>query len=808
MTGMLIPQFSIRSMLLVTAACAGVFSIVALGVRGEAWAIAVSAAIGALALVMLLYGALFGLVWLISVVAATFRRRAEPGQSPFRQSVPPSALVLAGVWVALGSASGWGQAQAESGSAITLAGAGLNVVVDTRWVPGGAYRPVSVTVTPTLPVAAHRTLTIEFLVSHRRRGDDFFLRVSQDVEVPAGSGPVRAVIAVPQMIGNPNWKVNVIEEGKLIPGMSSAWSQLNSPADQFPESLPSVLIVAEAPPDTSGLAAALGVTVDEPVGPPPVSKPALPEPEPPVPLPTAITRSVAELPGRWIDYTNCDVVCVSLDKLKAMGAQNPKAFRAIVEWTSAGGNLWVAGVGQDSGGLAELESLLRMRGGAGALATAPDAGWSAADKGLFGQPLRGPEETAYAGGFRPPRRAEKTRPAPTLPQQPRTPPAESPFVMRQCGLGLVVGLASDAPFPGEADEWRWLLNSMGPHRWLWPERHGLSQVWSNPEFWNFPIPGVGLPPLGAFRILITLFVLAIGPLNYLLLRRRRRLHLLVVTIPLGAAAVTLALFGYALVADGLGTRVRVRSVTVLDQRRGQAACWARLSYYCGLTPGGGLRFPADVAVLRFDYVPTDVHQRRQDMTWDKDQRLTSGWLAARTPAQLLTLRSRPAEAGLAIARPKQDGPGLEVSNRLGARVQKLLVCGEDGRWYWAEEVERDATVRAEPIEPASAVQMLRQAHQANQPEYPPGLDRVNLGNPYSVGYRPYPYRSAFSAASVSQQTSRLESALEVLRSAGSGGQGGMPPRSYVALVDESPEVVLGTPAAREEAGFHVILGTW
>ena len=38
------------------------------------------------------------------------------------------------------------------------------------------------------------------------------------------------------------------------------------------------------------------------------------------------------------------------------------------------------------------------------------------------------------------------------------------------------------------------------------------------------------------EVLVALFVLAIGPANYFLLRKRKRLHLLIVTVPLSAVA--------------------------------------------------------------------------------------------------------------------------------------------------------------------------------------------------------------------------------------------------------------------------------
>ena len=105
---------------------------------------------------------------------------------------------------------------------------------------------------------------------------------------------------------------------------------------------------------------------------------------------------------------------------------------------------------------------------------------------------------------------------------------------------MVVAMASPAPFPGTQFEWGWLLGTIGSKRILWYQRHGLSTALENPDFWKFLIPGVGLAPVGGFRVLITLFVIAIGPVNYFLLRRLKRLHLLLLTTPASAAVVTAA----------------------------------------------------------------------------------------------------------------------------------------------------------------------------------------------------------------------------------------------------------------------------
>jgi hypothetical protein len=402
------------------------------------------------------------------------------------------------------------------------------------------------------------------------------------------------------------------------------------------------------------------------------------------------------------------------------------------------------------------------------------------------------------------------------------------FVTRRFGMGLIVALADDDPFTGGDFEkawllggqhslgdrglpWgpgslecSWLLNSIGARRFVWYQRHGLSAWQPNEDFWRFLIPGVGLAPVTAFRILITLFVLGIGPVNYLLLRRSKRLHLLVVTVPLSALAITLLLFGYAIVADGLGTRVRVRSFTQIDSRRGQAACWSRLSYYAGVAPFEGLRFPDEVAVIPLEYAPMDERTRERELIWEDDQWLASGWLASRTPAQYLTLRSRPTDLGLRIA-PSKDSPGaLRIENHLKTPIQQLVLRGRGDRYFWAADVPAGGTADARPIEPGDARRRLQRTFLGHEPEYPPGMEPAGLGrsSQWRGGRRRRGPGGPGDSVVPQQATGLLERSLALARSLN------LRPQSYVAIVDRSPEVVLGTPAAREEAGLHVILGNW
>jgi hypothetical protein len=309
--------------------------------------------------------------------------------------------------------------------------------------------------------------------------------------------------------------------------------------------------------------------------------------------------------------------------------------------------------------------------------------------------------------------------------------------------------------------------------------------------------------------------LAIGPVNYWLLRRWKRLHLLVITIPGGALVVTLALFAYALISDGLGTRVRARSLTVLDQRRGHAVCWTRLSYYAGLAPAGGLTFGPEVAALPLTEMPTIIpgyssaRSPRRDLRWDDQQHLASGWISSRTPVQYFTLRSHASKLSLEILASSAQQPP-RVRNTLGVGIRQLLVRTRDGGWHWATDVAPGELAQLAPATEGDARGQLSKAALAVAPGVPPGIDTKSYGL-FGMSRRQWYYygpRRTNELGDPRQATSLLERGL-LWQLAAHGRNGDLlSPGSYLAIVDESPEVVHGTPGAREESSYHAILGYW
>ena len=200
----------------------------------------------------------------------------------------------------------------ETGSVNHRVGAGLAMDVDTRWVDNGGYRPVRITFTPTAPVVADRVLVIEFVAPFWSNSGLEQTRVVQAVEIPAGSGPVRVAISVPQMVTWNQFRVDVTEDGQLVQPLSvlSAGGAAAASDSLWAEQLPAVLIVGDKLPDTANLARLVRVDLyyQNASGPTPSGGK--------LPLPTAMARPLAELPERWIDYTNFDLVSMSFDQLR------------------------------------------------------------------------------------------------------------------------------------------------------------------------------------------------------------------------------------------------------------------------------------------------------------------------------------------------------------------------------------------------------------------------------------------------------------------------------------------------------------
>ena len=371
------------------------------------------------------------------------------------------------------------------------------------------------------------------------------------------------------------------------------------------------------------------------------------------------------------------------------------------------------------------------------------------------------------------------------------------FAAGAYGMGTVALFRDPYSGLGPDEALRVLERSQLAKRIAWSNRHGNNPGRGNPEFNNFLIPDVGVAPVFEFQMLMSLFVIGIGPVNYWLLKRRGQLPLLLVTVPAAALATSLALFAYGFLSEGVGTRVRARSFTKLNQRSGEAVCWARLSYYAGFAPGEGMRVPADTAV--YPILPSSQSRYRfeppRELLWGATsaklpQHLSRGWLAARTPTQYQTITARPTTKRIDF---QQTADGLVAANRLGVDLIALAVQDEAGNFYLAEQLASGDAATLSPSNKVRSIMAIRTLLAAHEPEFPAGAEMASRPR-YSRGYN----RELLSQ-------NLMETELSAITSPVIEGWGR---RGYVAITSAGIELELGLDSAVEKDSCHVIRGSW
>lgn len=521
-----------------------------------------------------------------------------------------------------------------------------------------------------------------------------------------------------------------------------------------------------------------------------------------------------ELPADWLPYTAADVVVASWRQLRQLEKDRPEVLLAIARWTRGGGNLIVYGVvGSEQAAefdprqasaaetVRPVEKLFGMTP-AGEWGGKLGCDWHRADPRDVSEHVAGVSDQSdhysYAHGMEVEDESEQED-AVVIRTQLSALRSELPFAWREHGFGTVLVVFEESIPDRQPPFWSWVFNTIGTDKWKWRDRHAITYTAENRHFRNLLIPGVGMAPTVVFQVLITLFVILIGPVLYFVAARTKRLHYLLFIVPAAALAVCVGLFAYALFADGLGIRQRARTFTYLDQRTGEAVTWSRLSYYAGLAPGDGLRFSAETAV--YPLPPSIDHTAAtRRLTWDDRQRLEDNWLPSRTPIQLVAVKPEQTSLGLAI---DADDDSFRVENNLGQPVEMVILRDADGNYFRAASIAAGDAAAAGELDPLQAKTELLELFQENRLKDEIGA--VPTTSAYSGRNYYGSYYYGHHGQDIGDADSRLEQAMtEAL----SGAAPDLPRRSYVAILARNPFAEPGHPRALEEMSFHVVRGTW
>jgi hypothetical protein len=202
--------------------------------------------------------------------------------------------------------------------------------------------------------------------------------------------------------------------------------------------------------------------------------------------------------------------------------------------------------------------------------------------------------------------------------------------------------------------------------------------------------------------------------------------------------------------------------------------------------------------------------------WENDQRLVEGWLKSRTPTQYLTIRSHPTSIRLNVIRSSDPAVPPTVENKLGVRIADLAICDDKGQFYFIENLDPDARKQTRKCKAEEIQAWCGKIASYNRPEFLPEMDpnMVNMNSMQRRRSYSYSYYQLQNIQPVDMSGSLLELYMKRLGGNGSrivGFRGDEPlltPNTYIALVAESPEVEKGVDSAREEAGFHIVVGDW
>ncbi len=728
----------------------------------------------------------------------------------------------------------WKSSVLASGSEVSLSAADLRLQVDSRWTGClyGGYYPVRISV---INAGPPRNLTFEVT------GDDL-PKVTKTVGVEQNA-TVRFSLSIPLVGSSYYGTLKVKYRGQEIEGLTSS---LDLPEQGYGDfDRPSLLVISqdhvackEFENAINGIIATRSrhsgyygwggghVTENHQVIPP------------------------VNLPQKWIDYSGIDLLAIPLNTLARLSRGEREA---ILKWTQTGGNLIVYDIGKPIRESKDLPRLLEFD-----KLSAISTEWAKAEAGgqhhFLQSILSILRNTGEHGPHMEPAmesiEAFLNLPAPlrnTILQQfgldsgylqegidvdtlrerfrelqilaqgtapgaidwddiaPEMKPKwdlDKSFAVREVMLGHVYAFSGN-PFHGSSVDWVWLLEMISPNHYQWTKRHGISARHSDENFLEFRNPTVKSIPPFAFVLLITVFTIVIGPVNYYFLARRKQLYALLVTIPAIACVTSVLLISYSVFNHGFGVKSRIRSMTILDQEAKTSVTLSRVALHAGLTPSDGLVFSPETAVLPL--WPDGRGFESGHIDWTETQAMRAGFLPSRTRTQFLTISHQPSRGRLNVG--AKVNSGREVSNGLEYDLQHLIVVDESGSMFHGSEIAAGQNVTLKPAtrNELAAIEKLLKEQKLEMPEDTRRNSDFGIMSGMSYpGYYDYGQTANYNM----NMAERRLMGVSVLAGAPQKETTRWPLRekSYFAILKGNPDIDKGVEKTKTTNDLHTLLG--
>lgn len=198
------------------------------------------------------------------------------------------------------------------------------------------------------------------------------------------------------------------------------------------------------------------------------------------------------------------------------------------------------------------------------------------------------------------------------------------------------------------------------------------------------VDNLGVPVRGLFGLMLV-FAVLIGPVNLVLLSRKKRRMWLLWTVPAISLAACGAVFAYNVFAEGWTVHSRTQLFTILDQNTHRASSIGWCAFYAPLAPGDGLHFSRET-----ELTPQVQNNRyrgggnARSVDWTRDQHMVSGWITSRVPAHFMIRKDDVERRRIDIAQ-SPDGT-FTATNGLAVDIRDLYYADADGTLYHAANI--------------------------------------------------------------------------------------------------------------------------
>lgn len=223
----------------------------------------------------------------------------------------------------------------------------------------------------------------------------------------------------------------------------------------------------------------------------------------------------------------------------------------------------------------------------------------------------------------------------------------------------------------QGDDYRILVSGLNLSLMPWknqPDENSANAAFQVISDFNVPARG--------FVSVMLIFFLMIGPVNFFILSRMNRRIWVVWTTPLIALLTCAVLFIYSLISEGITSKQVSRSVIYLNHSENTYSYLGALAFYCPLTPSSGLKFETTTEVSPWISLNRWGSGSVRSLNWNDGQRLTRGWVSARSPAHFSIRKSGTRRERIEISTDVNGDP--IALNGLGAEISELYFRKPDG----------------------------------------------------------------------------------------------------------------------------------